>query len=139
MRLFLDANILFSATHSRRGGARQLIDLAAAGHCNLVTSQHAILEARRNLTVKSPSSSDEFASVLASVELIPEAGSGLVSKIGEFGLPGNDAPILASAIASRADLLVTGDRRHFGHLFGEVIGNVRIVTLVEALERVVDT
>ena len=137
MRLFLDANILFSAVHSPSGGAQQLIDLAAADHCNLVTSQHAILEARRNLTVKSPSSPNAFASVLASVELIPEAGTGLVAKVGEFGLPANDAPILASAIASRADLLVTGDRRHFGHLFGHVIGNVHIVTLVEALERVV--
>jgi predicted nucleic acid-binding protein len=137
VRLFLDTNILFSAAQSPRGGARQLFELAAAGHCNLVTSQHAVLEARRNLTVKSPSSIGEFVSVLASVELVPEAGSGLVAKAGNFGLPGNDAPILASAIASRADLLVTGDRRHFGHLFGEVIGNVHIVTLVEALERVV--
>lgn len=136
MRLFLDANILFSAAHSPFGGARQLFDLAAAGHCDLLTSQHAALEARRNLAVKSPPNAETFRGILASLEMAPEVGPGLVIKAGEFGLPENDAPILASAIASQADFLVTGDRKHFEHLYGQEIGHVRIVTLVEALERV---
>jgi predicted nucleic acid-binding protein len=54
-------------------------------------------------------------------------------------LPENDAPILAAAAAAGADLLVTGDRRHFGHLYGTVVGRVLVVTLVEALETLVES
>ena len=137
MRLFLDANILFSAAHSPEGGARELFRLSETGHCGLATSQHAIFEAQRNLSVKSPSRAANLDKLLMTVHRVPDAGPNLVSKAIGLGLPEADAPILAAAVAAEADLLVTGDRRHFGHLYGTVIGHVRIVTLVEALETVV--
>jgi predicted nucleic acid-binding protein len=137
VRLFLDANILFSAVHSPNGGARQLFKLAAAGKCELVSSLHAASEAERNLKLKSFSRLKEMDQVLQSVELLPDAGPGLVSWAMGLGLPDNDAPILAVAAAAGSDLLVTGDRRHFGHLFGETVKRVRVVSLVEALEIVV--
>ncbi len=137
MRLFLDANILFSAAHSPGGGARELIKLSDAGHCKLITSQHAILEAERNLMLKSPLGPEAFDEVLGAVRRIPDAGPGLVAWAASLGLPENDAPILAAAVAAGADLLVTGDRKHFGHLHGNVVGRVRVVTLVDALKMVV--
>lgn len=137
MRFFVDANILFSAAHSPLGGARELFRLANAGHCELVTSQHAILEARRNLLVKSSSSSADFEKLLTTVRRVPDAGPKLVSGAARLGLPENDSPILAAAIVAETDMLVTGDRKHFGHLYGAVVGGVRIVTLTEALETVV--
>ncbi len=136
MRLFLDANVLFSAAHSSRGGAHELFRLSESGHCEIISSQHAVFEVERNLMVKSPSSTDRFDHVLKVVRLVPEAGPVLVAWATQLGLPENDAPILASAAAAGADLLVTGDRRHFGHLFGSVVGRVRVVTLAEALEEV---
>ena len=45
-------------------------------------------------------------------------------------------PVLASAIHSSCDALVTGDRRHFGRLYGRTIGSVAIhdpASLAEAL------
>ena len=137
MRLFLDANILFSAAHSPGGGARELVKLSDAGHCELITSQHAILEAERNLTLKSLPGPEAFDEILGNVRRIPDAGPGLVAWAARLGLPENDAPILAAAAAAGADLLVTGDRKHFGHLYGNVVGRVRVVTLVDALEMVV--
>lgn len=139
MRLFLDANILFSAAHSTTAGARELFKLSDAGHCQLMTSQHAILEAQRNLLVKSPTGAADFKKILINVHRVSDVGPNLVAKAGSFGLPENDAPILAAAVASGADMLVTGDRKHFGHLFGKVIGGVRIATLVEALEMLVES
>jgi predicted nucleic acid-binding protein len=137
VRLFLDANILFSAAHSPNGGARQLFELAAAGKCELVSSRHAVLEAQRNLRLKSSSTRKQVNEVLQSLELFPDVGSSLVSWAIGLGLPDNDAPILAAAAAAESDLLVTGDRKHFGHLFGETVGRVKVVSLVEALETVV--
>ena len=137
MRLFLDANILFSAVHSPKGGARELIKLSDAGHCELITSQHAIVEAGRNLALKSSPPPEAVDHVLKSVHRVSDAGPSVVAWAARLGLPENDAPILAAAAAAGADLLVTGDRKHFGHLYGAVVGRVRISTLVEALEMVV--
>lgn len=49
------------------------------------------------------------------------------------GLPLKDAPVLGAAVRSGADYLVTGDARHFGHLFGASVGGVRILTPAAAL------
>jgi len=44
-------------------------------------------------------------------------------------------PILAAAMTQRADLLVTGDRRDFGHLYGSSPGEVQVINLVWAIKR----
>lgn len=53
--------------------------------------------------------------------------------MGRYGLPAKDTPILAAAIAARVDILVTGDRRHFGALFGQEIEQVRVLSLRDGL------
>jgi len=136
VRLFLDANVLFSAAHSINGRARGLFTLAERRHCALVTSEHAIGEAKRNLMMKSPSAVLCLEDLLEQVERVSEGGSGLVVWAAGRGLPENDAPILAAAAGAGADLLVTGDRRHFGHLYEKTAGRTRIVSLREALKLV---
>ncbi|GAA6756937.1 hypothetical protein Thermus77420_24140 [Thermus thalpophilus] len=54
------------------------------------------------------------------------------------GLPLEDAPILAAAWSARVGALVTGDRRHFGHLMGKGVGTVQVLSLREALDLVLD-
>ena len=54
MRLFLDANVLFTAAHNPRGKAALLIDLGKPGHWELYSSAYALEEARRNLARKFP-------------------------------------------------------------------------------------
>ncbi|MCG6948302.1 MAG: PIN domain-containing protein [Acidobacteria bacterium] len=136
MRLFLDANVLFSAAQAIDGRARGLFRLAENGFCELVSSTHAINEARRNILVKHPSAANDLEVLTDHLTRVPEGGPGLVSWATGHGLPENDAPILAAAAAADADLLVTGDRRHFGQLFGKTVGKVRVVPLREALQLV---
>lgn len=136
MRLFLDANVLFTAAHNPAGRAAALIDLARRGFCTLITSPHALEEARRNLEIKYPEAGSRLEQVLRVVALCAESST----EKSEWGrtelLPNKDAPILGAAAQIGADLLVTGDRTHFGHLYGKRPGGVLVVTPAEGLQRV---
>ena len=133
MRLFLDANILFAAAW-QEGRARALFILGARGACVLLTSPHALLEARRNLQAKRPEALPVLDSLLRWVTVVPEAGPGQVQAALDWGLPLKDAPILAAAWEAGATALVTGDRQHFGHLLGKQPEGLRVISLKEALE-----
>jgi hypothetical protein len=41
-------------------------------------------------------------------------------------LPEKDRPVLASAIQHQCDALITGDKTHFGRLYGQTIAGVCI-------------
>lgn len=49
LRVFLDANVLFTAAHNPGGKAALVIDLARRGHWQVMPSAFAVEEARRNL------------------------------------------------------------------------------------------
>ena len=134
MRLFLDANVIFSAAHREEGRAQDLVALARAGRCELLSSTYALEEARRNLELKSEKYETRLAQTLAQTTVAGEAPAALVNWAKEQGLPLKDAPVLAAAVHEKADLFVTGDARHFGHLFGHIVRGTRVVTLASALD-----
>ncbi len=136
MKLFLDANVVFSAAHQPEGRAEQLLALARAGRCTVVTSAHALEEARRNLELKSRGFEKRLAAALEIAGTVAEAPGDLVAWAAGEGLPPKDAPILAAAAQCGATHLVTGDARDFGHLYGRVLRGVRIVTPAQALQAV---
>jgi hypothetical protein len=43
-------------------------------------------------------------------------------------LPETDRPVLAAAVHHRCEILVTGDRTHFGALYGKTIRSVRVMS-----------
>ena len=133
MKLFLDANVIFSAAHREEGRPQDLIALARDGHCELLTSAHAQEEARRNLELKSGGFERRLAEVLAQTTVVAEAPPHLVEWAQQQGLPLKDAPILAAAVRAKADLLVTGDTRDFGHLYGRTMRGTRVVTPASAI------
>jgi predicted nucleic acid-binding protein len=135
VRLFLDANVLFTAAHNPGGRSAAIVQLARAGACILVTSPHALEEARRNLRLKYPSAVEALEGLLGITSVEPEAPSGGVAWALERGLPLKDAPILAAAAQARCDVLVTGDRTHFGALYGRRLRGVEVLSPAEALER----
>ncbi|MDA8107691.1 MAG: PIN domain-containing protein [Betaproteobacteria bacterium] len=136
MKLFLDANVVFSAAHRAEGRAQALVALARAGRCLLVTSAHALEEARRNLELKSHGYDKRLAAALGAIAIVPEAPHELVAWARAQGLPLKDAPILAAAVHGGAHLLVTGDARDFGSLYGRALRGVTVVTPARALEAV---
>lgn len=138
MRFFLDANVLFSAAHNPQGNARALFRLAETGAIVLVTSSYAREETVRNVKLKFPRCAAQPGELLERIALGPESVASLVNVAFESGLPGKDAPILAAAITAGADILVTGDRRHFGQLYGRSIGGALILPPADALARVLD-
>lgn len=122
-RVFLDANVLFSAAYTL--GSRLVVLWELAG-VELVTSALAVEEARRNLQLQSPAGIDTLANLAASLDLV--AGAPKEALPEGVSLPAKDEPILAAAIACGATHLLTGDKRHFGDLFGQRIAGVLIQT-----------
>ena len=133
MRVFLDANILFSAAKSD-GAVRELLHrLLRAGH-PLCADTYVVEEARRNLLRKGREAIATLDEMLASVEVAPYRRHELPAAIAER-IDGKDRPVLAAAIASRCEALVTGDRMHFGAPYGEVLAGVRIESPRSLAER----
>jgi hypothetical protein len=124
MRIFLDANILFSAGKSAGAMRSFLFHLKSVGHV-LVADGYAGGEARRNLEAKFPSALQDFEDLMAHVEV--SAGTcGLLSSEIAPELPEKDRPVLAASIHHRCQILLTGDKTHFGPLYGRIIEGVEI-------------
>jgi predicted nucleic acid-binding protein len=134
MRIFLDANILFSASKSD-GAVRHLLRLLLeAGH-ECWVDDYVVIEARRNLVAKGAGALTVFEALLVHLRVSPVQTHASAQK--EVGwLPEKDRPVLAAAMHLRCDALVTGDRTHFGVGYGKAFGGVTIHSprsLAEAL------
>jgi predicted nucleic acid-binding protein len=130
IRVFLDANVLFSAAWRAENGLLRLWKLPLA----LVSSPYAITEAERNLSRKRPEALARLSTLLESIDIADS-----LAPIGDSGLPAKDVPILAAAVASRCDVLLTGDVTDFGHIIGKTVQGVRMMTpamLLAEVERV---
>lgn len=136
MRIFLDANILFSAARAD-GALRQLLALCEEGGHELWADAYVFEEARRNLAAKTPAGLPVLAAMATRISiggLI--AGNSLLPDIRV--LPEKDRPVLAAAIHHRCDILVTGDRTHFGPLYGTTIRGVTIQSPAMLAESILD-
>lgn len=101
----------------------------------LCTDAYVEAEARRNLTVKAPAGLPALDALLVRVELSGYSGGELSSEIATL-LPEKDQPVLAAAIRLRCDALVTGDRTHFGAIYGKKakgVMNHSPISMAEAL------
>ncbi len=119
-RLFLDANILFSAAYAPESPLRRLWQAKGA---ELLTSGYAVAEARRNLETKEQQ--NRLETLLADVRVVGEserrdlpAGVTLREK---------DVPILCAAMAAKASHLLTLDLRDFGAYLGKSVAGVLLL------------
>jgi hypothetical protein len=127
VRLFLDANILFSAADVR-SATRQLLLLALKKGC-AVTSPHAWEEARRNLANKRPHLLPGLDDIKGRIEMTQAWQAHVDVEIEE-----KDRPILTAAVASACTHLWTSDRMHFGHLYNMTVQGVLIVSSPQLLD-----
>ena len=134
MRLFLDANLLFTAAHNPNGKAAVTIELGGQGHWMLATSTYAAEEARRNLERKFPDATQDLESLLEGIRLVehrPELWF-------PAGLAQKDRPIFQAAVAWGATHLLTGDIRDFGRFMDkpETTSGIIVQTVAAFLDSI---
>src|SRR5688572_3895492 len=110
-RLFVDTSVLFAASHSQTGSARDLLVAGVLGQVTLFLSPFVIDETRRTLSRKSPHALPYFErfltrGLLHSVEppkvIVWQVAAVIATK---------DAEIVAGAIHARVTFLATYDRK----------------------------
>jgi len=121
-RLFLDANILFSAAYGSPS-LNRFWDLASAKKVLLLASAHAIEEARRNL--EEGPRLGRLEHLINDVVTVPESGTEQTCPI---SLNKKDIPVFTAALSSKATHFITGDIRHFGKYFSKSIEGLVICT-----------
>ena len=75
-RLFLDANVLFTAAHNPMGKAALVIEEGIRGRWTLATSRLAIDEATHNLGLKYPEALPRLDRLLAAMSVVPHRATG---------------------------------------------------------------
>jgi len=124
MRVFLDANVLFSASNAG-SNIEKLVHLILR-RATAVASDLAVEEARRNILAKRPQWTASFEKIIPKLEQVDSVSFPLPVKLDEM-----DVPLLCAAIRSECDYFVTGDKRDFGHLFGKTVEGVQVVSLLQ--------
>jgi predicted nucleic acid-binding protein len=118
-RLFLDANVLFSAAYRPNAG---LLKLWRLPHVELCTSRYALEEARVNLS--EDAQRRRLDRLAAKLNFFDSTSHALPPGV---QLPEKDIPILLAAIEARCTHLITGDLRHFGPYFGKKLSGILVL------------
>jgi predicted nucleic acid-binding protein len=124
--LFLDANVLISAAWKEGSEIAQIWQMEGV---RLVTSNYVMGEVQRNL--HQVSQIEWLRGLMRSVQIVSSDKPLDIPEL--IALPEKDRPVLAGAIQAQADHLVSGDKRHFGPLYGKSICGVRITAPSELL------
>ena len=135
MRIFLDANVLFSAAKSAGAIRRLLHDLHAEGHV-LVADEYVATEARRNVSAKAGGDAVHYlAALLARIEVSPVHYPASPQAL-LLWLPKKDRPVLMASMVLNCNALVTGDRTHFGSGYGKTFEGVMVFSPAQLSEEI---
>ena len=127
MRIFVDANVLFSAARTS-GAIRTLLQmLQSTGHA-LAADAYVVAEARRNLEAKAGANALVYLQgLLAQMDVRQVSYAEVAHAHSLVGwLPEKDRPVLLAAMAMQCDVLLTGDRTHFGAGYGKTFAGVMV-------------
>jgi putative PIN family toxin of toxin-antitoxin system len=131
VRVLLDTNVLISAM-AFSGPERRLLEAVGQGH-TLLVNEYLLTEAREVLARKFPGKEpllDRLLQCLA-VERLPLPSAEAVREAAKCLRDPKDAVVLASALAARPDLFVSGDKDLHAP---EVLALVRVYSTREALD-----
>ena len=108
--VFLDTSVILSGLNSPSGASAAILAAAHGGSCIAVISPQVIEEAERNIFTKFPKLKSGWVSFLLIPPEIASAPSiQEITRAYEI-IPTSDAPILASALKTRVNVLVTLDK-----------------------------
>jgi predicted nucleic acid-binding protein len=119
-RVFLDANVLFSAAYRADSG---LLALWRHADASLLTSAYAVDEARRNLAEEDQRRRLE--ALVRRCDIVPTPAAAILPE--ELVLPMGDRMVFLAAIAAQATHFLTGDRTHFGPYYRRTMAGVLIL------------
>ena len=128
MRVFLDANILFSAAKSNCA-IRQLLQHLKQTNHTLVADSYVQAEASRNIAAKADAQAGNDLDALLGqvvVSTVQFAHTSPTLQATALWLPEKDRPVLLAAMALACDVLVTGDSTHFGPGYGKRFEGVTV-------------
>jgi predicted nucleic acid-binding protein len=131
IKIFLDSNVILSGLLSDKGAPRVILDILCLELPLLkgATGEYNIMEIERNIRKRLPTILDIYQSYLPKLRLeivplpSPEALNAYFAMIAD-----KDAPVLASAVISGADYLVTGDKKDFDKLKDNAAIPVKVVS-----------
>jgi len=126
VRLFLDTSVLLAASGSAQGAARFVVTEAAAHGWELVTSDYCDEEARRNLPKVGRSAALAWKNEIAPRVRFVRASVTLDRPL--VFPKAKDRPVLITALAVRADWLLTLDEADFHTKLGRQVYSVQIAT-----------
>ena len=130
-RVFLDANVLFSAAYSE---GNSLLRFWCLPRIALLTLPYAMDEARRNL--RGTGQLERLDALVVPIEKVPTMSSQpLIIELPTKELPTKDEPIFRGALAGRATHLITGDVQRFGAFFDKAVTGIWVLRPAAYLKR----
>lgn len=112
-KLFLDSSALISGLNSPTGAAGLIISAFLAGEFFIFISNQVIEEVQRNIQIKFPLLQERFLNfLLAKPKIAKQPSLEEIRKAYKL-IHSEDAPILASALKSKPNFLITWDKKHF--------------------------
>ena len=131
MTLFLDTSVLLSACGSESGASRHVCDCGTDHGWHLITSGYCRNETLRNLPRLGPQGLGAWdKSVEPRIEFVPDVISFDKALVFEKA---KDKPVLISALAANADVLLTLDRTDFHRTLGRGVYILSVRTPAEFL------
>ena len=112
---------------------RRLLALLRHDGHELRADDYVLEEARRNLALKIPDALADLDAVMRLVSM--RSGTARVRADSPWPLPAKDQPVLEAATRHECEILVTGDKTHFGALYGKAIEGVTILSPAQVAAR----
>ena len=139
IKVFFDASVIFSAIYSPVGGSRKLIELVKTKKIIGITSENIIKELKDNLDkLKNTDIEDVNQFISNSNLLVRQKITFSESKKYSRVVEEKDLHVVAGAIVTKCDYLVTLDRKHLNHpTVKRKLSKIEIVSSKELLEKLV--
>ena len=131
MRLFLDTSVLLSASGSAKGASRFIVAEAVAQGWDLVSSDYCAEETQRNLPKIGRTAATVWKAEIAPRVRLIRASLALDKPL--LFPKAKDRPVVITALAARADWLLTLDETDFHGKLGLEVYGLRLATPGEYL------
>ena len=126
MRLFLGTSVLLAASGSAKGASRFLIAEAGAYGWELVSSDYCAEEAQRNLAKVGRSAATAWRTAVSPHVRLVQASLALDKPL--IFPKAKDRPVVITALAARAEWLLTLDETDFQGNLGSGVYGMRVAT-----------